>query len=92
MVGILIINVKVRRKRIENTTSIDKQHHGIIDDKLAQKWEIGIYKAKCKHKSPTQDNLISALKPVTCRYRTYFLYQRLCRLNFRFYTDTLFEN
>ena len=40
--------------------------------------------------STIQDNVISALKPLTWRYITNFMLQRLHQLNRRFYTETLF--
>ena len=90
MVDILIIKVRVERTRSGFTTYIDKRHHLISADMLARKWSIGIDKAKRTLQSTTRDNVISALKPLTRRYRTYFLSQRPRLLNCMFYTDTLF--
>ena len=47
-------------------------------------------KANWTLKSTTQDNVRSAVKPLTWRYRKYFLSQRIIRPNCRFYIDTLF--
>ena len=57
---------------------------------LERKRGIRLDKANRNLQSTTQDNVISALKPLTWRYRKYFLLQRLSRLNCRLYTDTLF--
>ena len=86
-----ISNFRVKRTRSRFAINTDKQHHGISADLLARKWGIGIYKANNNLQYTTQNNLISALKTLTHQYRTYFLSQRLCRLNCRFYTDTLFS-
>ena len=87
----LISMFRFNRKRSGFATYIYKLHHGISADLLSRKWGIGIDKAKWTLQSTTQDNEISALEPLTRRYRTDFLLQRLRRLNCRFYTDTLFE-
>ena len=89
---ILIMKVTVKRKRNGFTTFTDKQQHGISADLLARKWGIVIDKAKQTLQSTTQDNVRSALKQLTRRYRKRLLSQRLRILNCRFYTDTLFEN
>ena len=86
----LISNVRVRITRSGYTNYKDKQHRGISADILARKWGILLYKANLTLQSKTQDNVRSSLNPLTRRYRTYFLPQRLSRLNFRFYMDTLF--
>ena len=57
---------------------------------MESKWGIGIYKANSTLQSTNQDNVSSALKALTRRYRTYLLSQRLRQLNCIFYTDTLF--
>ena len=85
-----IRNVRVRRTRSRYSTYTYKQHHGISTDLFGIKWGIGIYKAKRTLKYITQDNLRSALKPLTRRYITYLMLQRLRRLKFRFNTYTLF--
>ena len=77
MVYILISKVRVKRTRSVLETYTDKQHHGISADLLAIKWGIGLDKAKQTLQSTTQDNVRSALKPLTRQYRTYFLSQRL---------------
>ena len=81
--GLYIVGICTRRKT-------DKRHHGISSGPLEIKWGIGIYKAKRNLQLTIQDNVRSALKPLTRRYRTYFLSQRLRRLNCRFYIYTLF--
>ena len=63
---------------------------GISAVLLAIKLGIGIDKAKRTLQSTTQDNVRSDLKPLTWRYRTDFLFHRICQLNFRFYTDMVF--
>ena len=77
MVERLISKVRVKRTRDVFTTYTDKRYHGISAGLLAIKWGVRLYKAKWKLKSTTQDNVRSALKPLTRRYRTYFLSQRL---------------
>ena len=90
MVYRLISNVVFSRTRSEYATYTNKRHHGISADMLEIKLSIGIDKANRTLRYTTQDNVISALKPLTCQYRTYFLLQRLHQLNFRFYTNVLF--
>ena len=77
MVYILISKVRVKRTRSVLETYTDKQHHGISADLLAIKWGIGLDKENQTLQSTTQDNVRSALKPLTRQYRTYFLSQRL---------------
>ena len=91
MVDILIIKVRVKRTRSGFATHADNQHHEIGYDILARKWGIGIDKAERNLQSTTQDNVRSALKPLTQWYIKYLLSQRLRQLNCRFYIDTLFE-
>ena len=90
MVDRLISKVRVKITRSRFTAYIDKRHHGISDDILERKWVVVLDKAKWTLQSTTQDNVRSALKPLTLWYRTGFLLQRLRQLNCRFYTDTLF--
>ena len=90
MVERLISKIRIKITRSGFATYTDKQHHGISADILTRKWGIVIDEAKQTIQSTTQDNVRLALKPLTRRYRTDFLSQRLHRLNFRFYTDTLF--
>ena len=73
MVGILISKVRVKRTRSGFATYTDKLHHGISADLLAIKWGIVIDTANHTLQYITQDDVISALKPLTLRYRTYFL-------------------
>ena len=86
----MISKVRVKIKRSGFATYTNKRHHGISAYILARKWEIGLDKSKFTLQSTTQGNVISDLKPLTRRYRTYLLSQRLRQLNCRFYTDTLF--
>ena len=90
MVDRLISNVRVKRTRSLFATHTYKQQHGISADILARKWGIVIDKAKQTLQSTTQDNVRSALKQLTRRYRKRLLSQRLRILNCIFYTDTLF--
>jgi len=68
-----------------------KRHHGVDAELLSLKWGIGLEKARNTQKHTTQTNIRSALLPLTRRYRTDLLSQRLERLNTRFYTDTMFS-
>ena len=90
-VDILTSKVRVKRKIIGFATYTNKRHHGISADLLARKCGIGIYKTKRTLQSTTQDHVISALKPLTGRYRTDLLLQRLCQLNCISYRYTLFS-
>ena len=90
MVEILIIKVGFKRTRSGFSTYIDKRHHGISADIWEIQWGVELYKSKRNLESPTQDNVRSDLNPLTRRYITGFLLRRLCQLDFRFYTDTLF--
>ena len=65
--------VRVKRTRGGLATYTDNRHHGISDDSLARKWGIGLDKAKRNLRSTTRDNVRSALKPLTQRYRTDFI-------------------
>ena len=90
MLGILISKFRVKRTISGFATYTAKRHHGISDDLLVIKRGIRLDKAKWTLKSTTRDNVRSALKPLTRRYRTDLLSQRLRQLNCVFYTDTLF--
>ena len=90
MVEILIRNVRIRRTRSGYATYKYKQHHEIGADLLAQEWGIGLDKVKLTLQSTTKDNMRLETKTLTWRYRIDLLLQRLHRLNFGFYTDTLF--
>ena len=68
-----------------------KRHHGVDAELLSLKWGIGLEKAKNTIRHTTQLNVRSALLPLTRRYRTDLLSQRLKRLTTRFYTDTMFS-
>ena len=65
MVDILISNARVKRTRSGFETYTDKQQHGISDDLLERKFGIGLDKEKRALQYKTQDNVISALKPLT---------------------------
>jgi len=67
-----------------------ERHHGIDARLLSLKWGIGLEKARDTIKHTTQYNTRSAILPLTRRYRTDLLSQRLKRLSTRFYTDTMF--
>ena len=69
----------------------NKRHHGTDANLLSRKWEIGLRKAKDTIAKTTQLNIRSALLPLTRRYRTDLLPQRLKRLSTRFYTDTAYS-
>ena len=87
----IICNVKTRQTRNGFATITNDRHHGVSPELLAQKWGIGIEKAKMTLKSSTQDSIRSAILPLTRRYRTDFMSQRLRRLSTTWYTDTLFS-
>ena len=53
-------------------------------------WGIGLSKAKATLEATTQENVRSAILPLTRRYRTDLMSQKLKRLRAKFYTDTLF--
>jgi len=67
-----------------------ERHHGIDAKLLSLKWGIGLEKARDTIKHTIQYNIRSVILPLTRRYRTDLLSQRLRRLNTRFYTDTMF--
>ena len=67
IVDILIREDRVKRTRSGFATYKDKQYYRISDDILEIKWGIGIYKANQTLQSTTQDNVRSALKPLTRR-------------------------
>ena len=91
MVDRLIRKVRIKRTRSGFSTYTDKRHHGVSADILERKLRVRLDKAKWTLQSTTQDNVRLALKPLTRRYRTYFLSQRIRELNWRFYIDTLFS-
>ncbi|GFH50498.1 hypothetical protein CTEN210_06974 [Chaetoceros tenuissimus] len=69
----------------------NKRHHGTDANLLSKKWGIGLKKARDTIAKTTQFNIRSALLPLTRRYRTDLLSQRLRRLSTRFYTGTAFS-
>ena len=90
MVERLIINVRVRRKISGHPNYAYKRHHGISTAMLEHKWGVMLDKEKHTLQSTSKDNVIPALKPLTWLYIIDFLSQRLCGMNLKFYTDTLF--
>jgi len=68
-----------------------QRHHGVEATLFSLKWGIGLQKAKDTIKHTTQQHIRSAILPLTRRYRTDLLSQRLRRLSTRFYTDTMFS-
>ena len=90
MVDRLISNIKKKRTRLGYATITNDRHHGISAELLAKKWGIGLEKAKATLKCTTQNSVRSAVLPLTRRYRTDLMSQRLRRLNTTWYTDTLF--
>ena len=80
MVGRLLRNVRVGRTRSGYATYIYKGHHGISIDILERKCGLGIDKSKRTLQSKTQGSVRSPLKPLTRRYITDFLSQRLCQI------------
>jgi hypothetical protein len=77
--------------RIISSTYTKERHHGADPELLARKWGIGTEKAKQTLKSTTQHNIRSAILPLTRRYKTDLLSQRMKRLSAQFYTDTAFS-
>ena len=77
--------------RIVSDVISNKRHHGTDANLLSKKWGIGLQKARDTIAKTTQLNVRSALLPLTRRYRTDLLSQRLKRLSARFYTDTAFS-
>ena len=77
MVDRFISKVRFKRTRSGFATYTYKQQHGISADLLERKLGIGIDKAKSTLQSTTQDNVKSALKPLTRRYIKGLLPQRL---------------
>jgi hypothetical protein len=65
-------------------------HHSPTAETLAAKWGYNIEIAKQTLECTTQENIRSAIQPLTRRYRTDLQSQRLRRLDCHFYTDTLF--
>ena len=86
--GIMVENLK-SNVRISSTYT-NKRHHGTDATLLSRKWGIGLKTAQDTLKSTTQMNIRSAVLPLTRRYRTDLVSQRLKRLSCRFYTDTAY--
>ena len=72
------------------TIVTNDRHHDVSPELLAQKWGIGLEKAKATLNCTTQNCIRSAIMPLTRRYRTDLMLQRLRRLRTTWYTDTLF--
>lgn len=68
----------------------DERHHVVSPEALAEKWGCSIQTTKSTLDVTTQMNIRSAVHPLTHRYRTDLLSQRLRRLDTTMYTDTLF--
>ena len=68
----------------------EKRHSGVSAEELSRMWGIGLSKAKATLEATTQENVRSAILPLTRRYRTDLMSQKLKRLRAKFYTDTLF--
>ena len=73
----LVSQVQVRMTRTWYATITNERQHGVQPDLLARKWGIGLDKAKATLKSTTQDSIRSAILPLTRRYRTDLMSQRL---------------
>ena len=86
----LLANVNVKLSRYGYATITNDRHHGVSPQLLAQKWGIGLEKAKATLKCTTQKVTRSATMPLHRRYRTDLMSQRLRRLSTTWYTDTLF--
>ncbi|GFH55424.1 hypothetical protein CTEN210_11900 [Chaetoceros tenuissimus] len=69
--------------------STEKRHHEVTKELLAKKWGISIARAEATLKASTQLSVRSAIMPLSRRYRTDLLSQRLHRISTRVYTDTL---
>ncbi|GFH62123.1 hypothetical protein CTEN210_18599 [Chaetoceros tenuissimus] len=69
--------------------STEKRHHEVTKELLAKKWGISISRAKATLKASTQLSVRSAIMPLSRRYRTDLLSQRLRRISTCIYTDTL---
>ena len=68
-----------------------ERHHGNDTSLLSVKWGMGLEMAKNTMKNTTQYNIRSAILPLTRRYRTDLLSERLRRLDTRFYTSAMFS-
>ena len=91
MVGILIGNIRVSMNKKGYVIIINKRHHSVTLELLARKLGICLEKAKETLKATTQDCINSALLPLSRRYRTDLISQRLMRVSCTFYSGTLFE-
>ena len=73
-----------------NATHTSTRHHEVTAELIASKWGTSLQKARATLEATTQDYTRSATYPLSRRYRTDLLSQRLKRLNTRMYGDTLF--
>jgi hypothetical protein len=82
---ISLVNVEARK------TFISKERHpAVSSENLSERWNIGLNQAKQTLKVTTQRGVISAILPVSRRYRTDRVYHQKKLQNQKFYTDTLF--
>ena len=87
----MISKITTCKTRDGYATITNDRHHEVNTDLLAQKWGIGMEKAKDTLKCTTQKCIRSAILPLTRRYRIDLMSQRLRRLSTTWYTDTLFS-
>ena len=73
----IICKVRSKKTWTGYATITYDRHHSISPELLSQKWGIGIEKAKETIRGTTQDNIRSVILPLTRRYRTGFMSQRL---------------
>ena len=90
MVDRLIRDISVYMTKKVYAKITNERHHSVILELLARKWVIGLEKGNETLKATNQDCIRSDLIPLTRRYRTYLISQRLRILSCTFYTDTLF--
>lgn len=76
---------------VMSVSSSNARHHAPGVETLASKWGISKSTAKATLDATTQHSVRSAVLPLTRRYRTDLLSQRLRRLTCKFFTDTLFS-
>ena len=68
----------------------DKRHDEDSDEELSCKWVIGMENAKANLNVTMQINVGSEILPLTKRYRTDLLSQKLRRLSVRLYIENLY--
>lgn len=69
--------------------STEKHHQEVTKELLAKKWGVSKTRAEATLKASTQFFLRSAIIPLSCRYRTDLLFQRLQRMSTSTHTDTM---